>query len=273
MKMLMKYNAALDELKRLLPRTIKQQFIERAFLPNFLFGEKDLVITLGPDGLVINTAKYLNDQPIVAVNPDKLRIDGIMMPFDIASLKQGINKVFQGNFSVKPISMAHIQLNSGQELYAVNDIFIGPRKQLSFRYELEYLGQHEEQCSSGIVISTGAGSTGWLKSIISGSRMIVANFDGIKITDPKKYQFEWDADYLYYCVREPFPSKVSRISLTFGCITKNSQLYLTSQTPSGAVIFSDGIEHDFIEFNSGSSACITVADKKAKLINTFRSGR
>lgn len=260
------YNSALDDLKKILPKDTKQQFIERSFLPNFLFGEKDLVITVGPDGLVINTAKYLNNQPILAINPDMLRVDGILIPFDIDYLKQRMNKILQGQYSVNMVSMAQVKMNTGQELYGVNDIFVGPRKQLSFRYNIEHNGRQESQCSSGIVISTGAGSTGWFKSIITGSRIIAAAFDGVKINVAKKQHFDWDADYLYYCVREPFPSMTSRINLVFGRITKGIPLYLTSQTPSGAVIFSDGIEQDFIEFNSGSSAYITLADKKAKLI-------
>jgi NAD kinase len=260
------YNYALNDLRKILPRDIKQQFIERAFLPNFLFGEKDLVVTVGPDGLVINTAKYLNNQPILAVNPDVLRVDGILIPFDIASLKPKINRILQGIYSVKNISMAQVNLNTGQELYGVNDIFVGPKKQISFRYNIEHCRKQENQCSSGIVISTGAGSTGWFKSIITGSRIIATAFDGTEINTTKKQQFEWDADYLYYCVREPFPSMTSGINLVLGRITKNEPLYLTSKTPSGAIIFSDGIEQDFLEFNSGTSACITLAGKKARLI-------
>ena len=260
------YNFALEAIKKMLPRSIKQQVIERSFLPNFLFGEKELVITIGPDGLVINTAKYLNNQPILAVNPDISRIDGILIPFDIGALKQKLSGILQGHFSATLISMAHVKLNTGQELYGVNDIFVGPKKQLSFRYGIEHDGQQENQCSSGIVISTGAGSTGWLKSIIAGARTIAMNFDGIKINITKSSQFNWDANYLYYCVREPFRSRTSDISLVFGRITKDKPLYLTSQTPAGAVIFSDGIENDFMEFNSGNSAHIAIADKKAKLI-------
>lgn len=260
------YNCALDDLKKMFPRDIKQQIIERSFLPNFIFGEKDLVVTVGPDGLVINTAKYLNSQPILAINPDILRVDGILIPFDIESLKQKMTKILLGQFAVNLISMAHVKLNTGQELYGVNDIFVGPKKQLSFRYTIEHGGRQESQCSSGIIISTGAGSTGWLKSIITGSRIITMAVDGVKINADKKQQFDWDADYLYYCVREPFPSMTSGINLVIGRITKNEPLLLTSEMPTGAVIFSDGIEQDFLEFNSGSKAYVTLAPKKAKLI-------
>jgi NAD kinase len=159
------YNSALDELKSILPRDIKQQFIERSFLPNFIFGKKDLVVTVGPDGLVINTAKYLDNQPILAVNPDPLRVDGILIPFDISSLKQKITKILKEQFALNLISMALVRLNTGQELYGVNDIFVGPRKQLSFRYNIEHRGKQESQCSSGIIVSTGAGSTGCVIAI------------------------------------------------------------------------------------------------------------
>src|SRR5580765_284666 len=54
-----KYHRALDQLKAAAPRGPRVQIIERGFLPNFTFGENDLVVTLGPDGLVVNTAKYL----------------------------------------------------------------------------------------------------------------------------------------------------------------------------------------------------------------------
>src|SRR5687767_599392 len=52
------YHAALNQLKLGLQGLAKLQAIERGFLPNFLFTDKDLVVTIGIDGLVVNTAKY-----------------------------------------------------------------------------------------------------------------------------------------------------------------------------------------------------------------------
>ena len=43
----------------------KLQLVERGFLPNFLFTPHDLIVTLGQDGLVVNTAKYLDGQPVI----------------------------------------------------------------------------------------------------------------------------------------------------------------------------------------------------------------
>src|SRR4028119_2358839 len=64
------YKRAVDRFKSALPQSLRAQFIERSFLPTFTFGEHDLIVTMGPDGLVVNTAKYLVNQPLLALNPD-----------------------------------------------------------------------------------------------------------------------------------------------------------------------------------------------------------
>jgi NAD kinase len=80
------YLDAVNAIKQQLPRRLKQQFIDRDFLPTYQFGAHDLVITVGSDGLVINTAKYLTDQPILALNPDPEGIDGILIPFTVSEM-------------------------------------------------------------------------------------------------------------------------------------------------------------------------------------------
>ena len=63
-------------------RTAAQDAVHRTRLPAQLpLHAAGLVVTIGRDGLVVNTAKYLDGQPIVAVNPDPARIDGILLPF------------------------------------------------------------------------------------------------------------------------------------------------------------------------------------------------
>ena len=79
-------------------------------------------------------------------------------------------------------------------------------------------------------------------------------------------QFKWDADYLYFSVREPWPSKASSAEITFGKVIPGEPLQLTSRMPETGVIFSDGIEKDFVEFNAGTQATITVGDRKGNLV-------
>ena len=65
--------------------------------------------------------------------------------------------------------MAKASLNNGQTLYGVNDLFIGPKTHSSARYLIRSGEASEAQSSSGVIVSTGMGSTGWLKSLLTGS--------------------------------------------------------------------------------------------------------
>lgn len=262
------YQQALHQVKQQLPRKLKAQFIDRDLLPTYQFGEHDLVITLGQDGLVINVAKYLTIQPILALNPDPDRIDGQLIPFIYTEAQHWLERTLQGQVEVKNISMAKATLNDGQTLYAVNDLFIGPRSHGSARYLIEYAGSREQQSSSGLVVSTGAGCTGWLRSITTGAWCIAQHF-GAAIGDPpsaEKLALGWDSDRLWFSVREPFVSKTSKANLVFGQLESGQKLVITSQMPDYGTIFSDGIESDYLTFNSGAIAEIGLAERQAHLI-------
>src|SRR5262245_38526490 len=101
--------------------TSKMQVIDRGYLPNFLFTPHDVVVTVGPDGMVVNTAKYLHEQPIVAVNPDPARYDGILLPFGPGKARHGVERVLEERASFHRITMAETLLNDGQRMLAVND--------------------------------------------------------------------------------------------------------------------------------------------------------
>ncbi|MGH2524329.1 MAG: sugar kinase, partial [Anaerolineales bacterium] len=194
------YAGAVEAVRRAMPKTLKQHVIERSFLPNYLFSESDLIVTVGPDGLVVNTAKYLAAQPILAVNPDPQRVDGILIPFGVEEAGEWVRRAVAGRAVLKTVSMAQAALNDGQSLYAFNDLFIGPRTHVSARYRIEFAGRVENQSSSGIIVSTGAGSTGWLQSIVTGSVRVAAGVTGVDITPPapETYRLPWEADELYF---------------------------------------------------------------------------
>lgn len=257
------------------------QMIDRSFLPNFAFGPQDIVVVLGQDGLVANTVKYLNGQPVIGVNPDPSRWDGQLLPFHVTDLDKVAREVFRGGRVRKNVTMAMAKLNTGEVLYAVNDIFIGPRSHVSARYNISTNGRSENQSSSGVIVSTGVGSTGWLKSLLTGAAGIVQGagsrtarqvqqelLPNVRNLPPKlnvaltpKSEFPWDSDYLCFTVREPFPSKTTSATIVFGRVTARTPLVVVSQMPENGVIFSDGIEQDFLEFRSGTRATISVADK------------
>ncbi|MDB5762020.1 MAG: hypothetical protein JWQ21_1015 [Herminiimonas sp.] len=239
------------------------QIVDRGFLPNFLFGPHDVVVALGQDGLVANTLKYLDGHPLIGVNPDPKRWDGVLLPFNVSDVETIVPEVFSGKRQIQEVTMAKAQLNNGQSLYGVNDIFIGPKSHTSARYTIKLHDKQEQHSSSGVIVSTGLGSTGWLKSLLTGAAAIA---DKQKAEHAKNAQSPWDADFLYFTVREPFPSNTSAASLVFGKITHHSQLCMTSLMPENGVIFSDGVEADYLEFNSGIVAELGIAEKKGHLV-------
>ena len=72
--------------KSILSRHGRLQVVDRAFVPNFIFGPRDTVVALGQDGLVANVLKYLDGQLLIGVNPDAARWEGVLLPFTVAEL-------------------------------------------------------------------------------------------------------------------------------------------------------------------------------------------
>lgn len=246
-------------------RNAKMKLVDRKFLPNFLFSERDVVVALGQEGLVANTAKYIKDLPLLGVNPDPKRNDGVLLAFTSATFEAGLVGVLENRFRCKEVTMAQAVTNDGQKLLAFNDLFVGPATHTSARYQLSFASNSEIQSSSGLIVSTGAGSTGWLSSVMNMSSGVYSTFHHAR-TNKLNFKMNWDDDRLAFVVREPFLSKHSQISVTAGIITPTRPLRLESQMPFNGVIFSDGIESDFIQFNAGCKVEITLANQKANIV-------
>lgn len=258
------YQKSLQYLKKSIPSSYKVQIIDREFLPNFLFNRTDLVVVIGPDGLVVNTAKYLDKQYILSINPDPLRISGVLLKFHVADFPSQLKRLETNREELSYITMAEAKLNDSQDIRGVNDLFVGDKGHQSSRYTLEFKGRNENQSSSGIIISTGAGSTGWYRSVITGAIKMVRG-DRAKPRE-NDYKFDWDADYIRFSVREPWPGDRWGADIIHGTIYRGEYLTIESKMPEDGRIFSDGIQEDYLDFNSGTIAKIGVSDKKVNLL-------
>jgi len=195
----------------------------------------------------------------------------------LSALMDFTTRLHAGRRPVKSVNMARATLNDGQEILAVNDLFLGARGHGSARYLIQSGNERERQSSSGIILSTGLGSTGWLKSLLNGAAAIVRGLEmdraravvtvGVPVPagiegrsaqrGPRALidgSFAWDAAYLYFTEREPFPSGNSGATLVFGRATRGQPLVVESLMPEGGIIFSDGIETDYLAFNSDARA-------------------
>ncbi|MEW6430255.1 MAG: NAD+ kinase [Myxococcota bacterium] len=262
---------------------LKLQLLDRAVVPTYLFAETDLVLALGQDGLVANTAKYVGAQPLIGVNPDVERFDGVLLPWRVEHVRRAVEATLAGKAKVREVTLAEAVLSDGQRLLGFNDIFIGAKTHVSAHYRLrvarprppasskkayEKMKHDEEQVwlrhsSSGVIVSTGAGSTGWLSSVCAMASAVAGALGG-KAVD--RVSMRWEDPRLFYVVREPFASRHSSAEGAVGFLEQGARLELESLMPTGGVIFSDGMEADALSFTSGLVARIGPAAQRARLV-------
>lgn len=257
------YRGSLDNLRRTLEFGVPQQLVDRALVPTFQFQKQDIIVTLGQDGLVANTAKYVGAQPIVAINPEPSRFDGILLPFLPDQARPAVARVIESKCKIHEVTLAQVSLNDGQRLLAFNDLFLGARSHVSALYRIGYRKKSEVQSSSGVLVSTGAGSTGWMSSVFNMASGVSRFCGG---TPVKRVRLPWEDRRLLFVVREPFVSRHSQADIVAGLLNSGDELVLESLMPSGGAVFSDGMEADFLQFNSGATAKVGVAEQRARLV-------
>ncbi len=234
------------------PRHWRQAAVSRKDFDRFLFEPEDIIVAVGQDGLVANVAKYLDEQPVLGINPDPSLYDGILVchaPHMAGSL---LRAVASGDGPIVPLTMAEAKLDDGARLLALNEIFVGHASHQSARYDLKIGDRREHQSSSGIIIATGTGVTGWARSIMEATN-----------TSLPLSREERALDYL---VREPFPSIATGTNIRAGRIGSSESLTIFSRLNENGVVFADGIERDFLSFDWGRRIEIGVAEKTVRLV-------
>lgn len=257
------YQTAVREVRNIAEKYARVQEVDRTFFPSMILGRDDIVIAVGQDGLIANVMKYLDGHPLIGVNPDTKRWDGFLLPFEAGDLMRILPNVLTGKYQSREITMARATAKDGQEMLAVNDLFIGQRTHTSAQYDICWNERQENQSSSGIIVSTGLGATGWYKSIMTEAQHIAGVFGGGRLDDKP---IGWSDDRLRFVVREPFPSRFTQADIVYGELEKEDRFQIVSKMAVNGVIFSDGMESDAIEFNAGSEVEIGIADRKGKLV-------
>jgi hypothetical protein len=223
----------------------------RADLDRFLFEPGDVVLALGQDGLVANVAKYLDGQPVIGLNPG-LGV-GVLVRHPPEAAGDLIADLARGAARIEERTMARALLDDGQEVLALNEIFVGHVTHQSARYTIALGDRSERQSSSGVIAATGTGATGWAASI---NRQLASPLALPKPVDPELALF----------VREAWPSSVTGTTLTAGRITASSRLTITCELGEGGTVFGDGIEADHVAVDWGQRIEIGAASRTLRLV-------
>ncbi len=227
--------------------------VGRADLDRFLFERDDVVVALGQDGLVANVAKYLAGQVVVGLNPDRGSSRGVLVKHGPADALELVLAANEPTARVEERTLVACDLDDGQRLVALNEVFVGHVSHQTARYRIHVSGRAERQMSSGMIVATGTGATGWASSVCR-ERAHPPRLPGP--TEEK----------LAFLVREAFASPSSTTSLTQGVLPSTSRLRVVSEMGEGGVVFGDGIESDRVEFMYGSVAEIYVAEERLRLL-------
>lgn len=244
--------AAVASVASAVPARWRRSRIGREDLSRFVFEPEDVVVAIGQDGLVANTAKYLRGQVVIGVNPAPEQYDGVLVRH-APSRAEALLRAHQADvLAVEERTMVEACLDDGQTLLSLNEVFVGHRGHQSARYRIRYGGVSEHQSSSGVIVTTGTGATGWACSINRGRA------EALALPGPSE-------PGLAYFVREAFPSVATGTRLTAGAVPATACLELVSELDEGGVIFGDGIEADYLDFAWGMKATIRVADTRLRL--------
>jgi len=244
---------ALRQVEHAIPADWRRSHAVRSDLDRFLFEPDDIVVAVGQDGLVANVAKYLKGQPVIGINPSVGHNPGILVPHRPDQIAELLAMTDSDHLETELRTMVEARLDDGQSIVGLNEIFIGHQTHQSARYRIFWDDREERQSSSGLIIATGTGATGWAKSIHQ------ERHSQIPLPGPT------DASLAFF-TREAWPSIASGTTMTEGVFSKGEQLRVVSEMENGGVIFGDGIESDRIEWLWGQQVEIKVSKTALHLV-------
>ncbi|MHA7278142.1 diacylglycerol kinase catalytic domain-containing protein [Arthrobacter sp. MDT2-2] len=247
--------AALGMVRAAVPADWRHAEVERADLSRFLLTSEDIIAVVGQDGLVANAAKYLDGQPVIGIDPERGANPGVLVrhtPDAAAKLIGSAALAGPERLNRQELAMVTARLDDGQELSGLNEVFIGHASHQSARYHLtEPGGRTESHSSSGLIISTGTGATGWCASIAleRGGRALPA---------PTDRRLAW-------FVREAWPSPITGTSLTEGVLEAGNTLRITVASDR-LVVFGDGMEEDRLTASWGQEIRVQLGERPLRLV-------
>lgn len=239
---------AMEMVNDAVPLDWRRGTVEREDVARFLFAPEDIVVVVGQDGLVANVAKYLDGQPVIGIDPEPDRNAGVL----VTHAPKEAAELLRSTTSIEERAMVRASLDDGQRLLALNEVFVGPATHQTARYRLlAPTGPPEHQASSGLIVATGTGATGWCRSIA------LERHSQLAMPAPSEHRLLW-------FVREAWPSPASGVTVTEGELTDQALEILIESDQ--LIAFGDGIEADSLRLSWGQTVRIGLADERLRLV-------
>ncbi len=243
---------ALNELKRYFS---EQQFIPRDNLTSDIAAKASLIISFGGDEHFKYVSHFVDNGLIMGINSDPLTSEGVLNYFVVDGIEEKLKKLEKGDYAIEEWTRVNAELNRHPVALATSDYLLSKdrRKDMS-RHVLEYRNMKEEQKSSGLLVVSGAGSTGWYDSA---SGDLYPNGD----------KFPKNADYAKFFVTEPYRGRLTRCRMRLGILEKGEELIVRSLNDDSGILTADSVE-DY-PFNRGAKAVIKISDKPLRVVKVL----
>ncbi len=232
----------------------KGTFIFRDSLENLQVSQFDLIVALGGDNHFTYVAHYCQEVPILGCNSDEKTSFGALLSFTPETLKSTVKENWKStqteNWSMIQGELEYIDGKTIQTIPCVSEISLrNNNPDLTSRYVLHYDGITEEQKSSGLLLYTGAGYTGWYMSCA-----------GLKSINPKN--FPKDAPFFKVYSREL--SYKARKNLKLHDFAVHSELKVISEMDGGISV--DALPERIYSFPVAATAKFFLSKQKLKVI-------
>lgn len=175
----------------------------------------DLVISIGGDGTALSASHYLRDKPLLAVNSSPKTSVGALTTLSTTQLPKKLKEIKSNSLKTENLERIEVSINNEiLDHLALNDVFIANEKAyLISKYKIKLRNTEEAQLSSGLIFSTGTGSTAWFKSA-----------GGI--------QFSPQSKFIKMIVREPYQNNLTKFTLHKADIQENEHIEIVPSVPS-----------------------------------------
>lgn len=243
------YKSTLDKVKEILRKyRIGYNLADRDKLKYEQFQKRDLIIAVGGDGTFLRAAQFVSNQLMLGVNADVSTKEGFFMSSDKNNFEAVIDRILKNEINIKKFPRLEARIDNKKiATPSLNEFFIGPKKAYhAAKYIIEIGGRKERQKSSGVLVTTPAGSYAWARA---------CNTKPMNL-NTKNFQF---------VVREPYEGKVFRnYKLKKGILKPSQKVSIESEMLDG-VIVADSVGKEFA-FKNGGKAVIKLSRNYVNLI-------
>ncbi len=243
-----------DNLKRFLEYFPEEsQLIIGEQLTRELVRPDSLLIAFGGDDFFKYASQFVEDEYFIGVNGERLTSNGALTPFDSESFGSLLPSLENSQFNFEEWTRLTASIN-GKVLpkLAVSEIFIGsPFRKRSSKYALEYADLKERLSNSGLLVATGAGSTGWYHAAASCEHQEAEIFP--RTSSEARF---YTTEAFFGRLNAKFPRR--------GSISANEVLTVTNTSHFPEIVSIDSIA-DY-PFRRGTIAKINIAEKSLRVV-------